>query len=153
MLRFQALLHRVEGRPIVWMPRSDWSAFQGEFGTPVEIDVSGTPLAGVSSKASVVAAIATPSSGLTAQIDLYRYDPKDHPTPINKDTYVVHQDILGRPDYTDLVRRSSTTDDENLRGFLRENVALVKAAPGPDHWLPEVPTLIPTLAQSSSRSS
>jgi len=152
MLRFQALVERVEGRPVLWMPRSVWSGFQGEYGRPVEIDISLTPLAKVSSKASLVAAAAVPSSGLTAQIDIYRYDPKDHPTPINKDTYVVMQDILGQPNYLDLVQRASTTDDENLRQFLRDNVALVKSPRGTDHWLPAVPTIVPTIAQSSNSS-
>jgi hypothetical protein len=133
---FQAYLHRVEGRPVVRMLRTDWQALLGQQGQPVLIDVRQTPLAKVAPQ--VVATIAETHSPGASRIEIYRFDPKDV-APINVDRYLVLEDTASRWDLPAIGNAASTEDNQNLRDYLASYVFLVKEAPGPDHWLPALP--------------
>ena len=150
--RFQHYLEKKEGGRVLWMRRDDWESLQPEFGNPVQLDVSSTPLSKVSSDASVMAVVATRESSQTAQVDVYRHDPKDKPTPVNKDTYVVLKDIPRRPDYQHLISAASTGDTPELRGFLAENVGFVKVNLIAGHWSEALPTGVVTILQASTKT-
>jgi len=117
----------------------------GGAGSPVEIDLNQTPLGGVASQA--VAAVAGPYARGASRIEIYRFDPKDAPTPINKDTYLVIEDTAGHWDLATLVVSASTEDNLNLRDYLKHYVFLVKEDPGPDHWLSAVPPTVLTITR------
>src|SRR5258708_555851 len=87
---FQAYLDRVEGRSVIRMARRDWESVMGRTGEPVALDVTQTPLGGVAPK--VVAAVAEPHAPGISRIEIYRYDAKDAPTPINVDRFLVLED-------------------------------------------------------------
>ena len=137
--KFYAYFQRVEGKSVLIMPRTDWEALQVCSTEPVQIDIRSTPMAAVATDAVVMAAMAYRLSSKTAQIEIFRYDPSDAPTSINKDSYSVIEDVLHRPDYPTIVNRASTSDNDNLRCFLSEHVFLIKEEPGNDHWLKNLP--------------
>jgi hypothetical protein len=109
----------------------------GRTGEPVALDVTQTPLGGVAPK--VVAAVAEPHAPGISRIEIYRYDAKDAPTPINVDRFLVLEDPTGRWDVGTIVVSASTEDNFNLRDYLRHYVFLVKEDRGPDHWLQVIP--------------
>lgn len=41
-----------------------------------------------------------------------------------------------------MVNSASTSDNANMRGFLRDHVFMVKEPPGTDHWLAELPSSV-----------
>jgi len=137
---FEAILNRVEGRSVLRWARRDWQAIMGEAGRPIAIDVKHTPLGRVAAQA--VATIAGPHAPGASRIEIYRYDPKDAATPINKDTYLVIEDTIGWWDLATIVISASTEDNANLRDYLKLYVFLVKEDPGPDHWLSELPATV-----------
>jgi hypothetical protein len=49
-----------------------------------------------------------------------------------------------------MVNEASTSNDENMRGFLDAHVFMVKEPPGPDHWLSELPTTVKATLRSTS---
>jgi len=147
--KFQFYLDRVEGRKVLWLPRKEWESFKPLFGKPVKVDISKTPMSDVSKYASVIATVAVRSSDQIPSIDIYRHDEKDYPYTKNKDSYIVIEDILERPDYQELVIKSSTSDSSELREFLRDNVGLVKAEPSTDHWLTELPSSVLYVIESN----
>jgi hypothetical protein len=134
---FQAYLDRVEGRSVIRMARRDWESAMGRTGEPVALDVTQTPLGRVAPK--VVAAVAEPHAPGISRIEIYRYDAKDAPTPINVDRFLVLEDPTVRWDVGTIVVSASTEDNFNLRDYLRHYVFLVKEDRGPDHWLPALP--------------
>jgi hypothetical protein len=112
----------------------------GQAGRPVEINVKQTPLGRVAPQA--VAAIVGPHVRGASRIEIYRYDVKDAATPINKDTYLVIEDTAGWWNLPAIVASASTEDNANLRAYLKNYVFLVKEAPGPDHWLSDLPASV-----------
>jgi hypothetical protein len=137
--RFLAYLEHVEDRSVFTMPRQDWINFGTYEGSPVQIDVTHTPIGGVAQSASVVAAFAIQLSASVNQIHIYRYDPKDAPTPYNLDTYSVWENLTTHRDYPRILQAASVDDDGNLQSFLSEHVFIVKEQRGNDHWLPALP--------------
>jgi hypothetical protein len=150
--RFHAYFKHVEGRSVFTMPLNTWFDLRGHEDIPVQIDVSMTPIGAVAQNASVVAAVATNIASSQSEVHIYRYDPKDKPTPINLDKYAVWQGLPDHRDYIQMVNAASTNDDANLRAYLDENVFIVKIDPGPDHWLPKVPSSVIALVSPSSGS-
>jgi hypothetical protein len=148
--KFQHYLNKVEGRRFLWMSRDEWEAAKPLFGKPVKIDISKTPMANVAKDASILATVAVHSSVGNARIDIYRYDKQDQPTPVNKDSYIVMENIIDRPDYHQLVIKSSTSDSPELRGFLKSNVGLVKTGYSDDHWFTELPSSVLCVIEKSS---
>lgn len=124
------------------MSREDWEAYQVHEGERVPINVTRTPMAAVASDASVVAGIAQRFSDATAEITIYRWDEKDQPTPLDLDRYLVWEKLPSHHRYEAMVVSSSTEDNESLRSYLNENVFIVKAAPGDDHRLSELPASV-----------
>lgn len=91
--RLHASLTRVEDRPVLSMPRSDWSRLRPEDDHLVALDLALTPLATVASRASILAATAQQSSAASSEIAVYRWDGNDQPTPVNVDRYAVWEDL------------------------------------------------------------
>ncbi len=149
--RFLAYLTRIEGRSVLTMSRGEWQRLKLQEDKPVLISVSQTPMSDVGRNASVVATVAQKFSSATARISIYRHDPKDVPTPYNVDNYLVWEELLIHHSYEDIVSAASTQDDPNLRGFLRENVLIVKEDHGKDHWLSysNLPALVRTVVRST----
>jgi len=151
--KFHTYWEHVEGRSVFTMPRNTWFDLRGYEDVPVQIDVTRTPFGAVAQNASIVAAIATNIASTQAEVHIYRYDPKDVATPINLDKYAVWQGLPGHRDYTQMVNAASTDDDANMRAYLEENAFFVKLEPGPDHWLPSVPSSVIAIVSSSSEES
>jgi hypothetical protein len=140
--RFRFWWGREAGNSILTMRGPDWDLVVGHVGEPVEVDVLKTPLAGVAQVSSVVASVAHQFGPASARFSVFRYDEADFPTPINLDDYDVWHDLAGHPRLPQMIQAASTSDKENFRTFCRENVSFVKRSPGPDHWLPTIPSSI-----------
>jgi hypothetical protein len=138
--RFKAYFQKYGGKSVLEMNRLVWDKLKIGSTKPVRLNVQDTPMSSIAQTTSLLACIAQRAISGPPTVDIYRYDPKDVPTPINKDTYSVIEDIAQRYDFGDIVKKASTQDDPNLRQYLSERVYLVKKDPGPDHWLPELPT-------------
>ncbi len=123
------------------MSQTDWDALSLQMGGPVRLDVERTPLSGVASEASLVAAVAEQHSSASGE--------KDEPTPYNIDKYTVWVDLPSHQSFPQVVAAAATEDNENLRQFLRDNVFIVRQDPGQDHWLPEPPTSVQTVFRST----
>ena len=149
--RFHAYLTRIEDRSVFVMSRQDWQQLEVQQGAPVSIDVRQTPMGRIVNDASVVAAVAENFSTANATISIYRFDPNDAPTPYNLDKYQVWEELPAHREYKDIVRAASTTDDANLRGYLKENVFIVKEEKGEDHWLAS--TQLPGIVRSIVKST
>lgn len=146
--RFFAYLKRVEGRSVLTMERRVWDRFKVQEGEPVQIDLQMTPLRGVESDASVVAATARQFSSISSEIEIVRYDQADAPTPYNVDRYTVYKDMPSHERFDEIVTGGSTSDNANLREYLAEHVFVVKQDPGPDHWMPDPPSSATTIFRS-----
>src|SRR4030095_430184 len=112
-----------------------------------EIDLSGTPIAGVTRDSRVEAVVAVRESGTEVVIEVYRNDPKDAPTPINLDRYRVWERLPPHRDFVSIVNESTTDDDANTRGVIEEHVFLVKDEVGGGHWLAELPPHVKAVVQ------
>jgi hypothetical protein len=146
--RFRAYWERLEDRSVLTMSRSDWSALSATTGTPVQISVAQTPMAGLASRASVVRALAQQSSSATGEVAIIRHDVKDAPTPYNVDKYTVWTDVLAHPSLQGMISGASTELNDNFRQFAADTVFLIKQDPGPDHWLPSLPGSATTIVQT-----
>lgn len=132
------------------MPRQDWECLKPVLNTRAPFDLENTPIQAVAHDASVVAScIALTSSSPDARIEIYREDAADRPTPINKDVYTVWEHIPHHVDYKAAVAAASTSDNDNLRAYLSENVFIVKERPGPDHWLESLPADVKLIVRST----
>jgi len=147
--RFRAYWEHLEGRSVLTMARSDWSAFRAGFGTPVEISVTQTPMAGLASRASVVRTLAQQSSSGSGEVTIIRFDEKDAPTPYNVDRYTVWTDVSVHPSFHSMVSGASTQFNANFRQFAADTVFFIKQDAGPDHWLPSLPGSATTIVQTS----
>jgi hypothetical protein len=143
--RFRCLWSKLEGTRVFVMKRDDWNAATGTLEEPIGLDIETTPVAAVARDASVVAAVAHKFSGPTAHVSIYRNDPADDPTPINKDDYTVWTNLAEHSRLTEMIAAASTCDNDNFRSFCRDHVFLVKLSPGEDHWLKEVPSPVKAL--------
>jgi hypothetical protein len=152
--RFQAYIEHGQGRTVLTMPREEWESLKPdlELGGPTitKVDISATPLQGVVRDASVIAGVISQSTtGAEPQIEIYRHDPNDEPTPINKDVYTVWENITRHVDYETAVVKASTSNDANLQAYLAQNVFIVKDRPGQDHWLSNLPAEVSVFVQST----
>lgn len=140
---------RIEETSVLTMPHGDWTRLVGTLGKPVSFDVRSTPLAGVAHVSSVVASVAHQFGPATARVSVFRHDAADAPTPINLDEYDVWTDLSAHPRLPEMITAASTSDNENFRAFCREHVFFVKRQPGPEHWLPTLPSSITLLVRST----
>ncbi len=148
--RFRAYFEHAEGRPVGHMLRDAWNALDVSSSQTVLIDIERTPLGGVASDASVVAAYGHRFSTATAEIGVIRYDAGDAPNVYNTDKYLIWEDLPSHQSYGQIVTAASTADNQNLRQYLRENVFLVKQEPDDEHHQPELPDTIRILLHPSS---
>ena len=137
--RFLAYFGRVENKSVLIMSRNDWFSFGASEGSPVQIDVTQTPMSSVAQSASMLGAFAVKQSPSANQIHIYRWDQKDAPSPINLDKYSVLEDLSAHSNYQKYVQGTSINDNEELQSFLHDNVILVKERKGSDHWLSALP--------------
>lgn len=152
--RFHAYFQHVEGQPVLTMGREEWDSLVKQPGEEVAIDVTATPMGRVATAACVTACVAQsyfggdPNAG-DGLVEVYRRDPADGSTPINKDTYKVWlgETLRNQPNFEEMVLMAATAPDANLYKDLDENVFIVKDKPGHDHWLPEVPNTVKVLRQ------
>jgi hypothetical protein len=151
--KFKLWWSRVEGTSVLQMRRQDWVALVGSMAAPIAFDVRGTPMAGVAQVSSVLATVAHQFAEATAQVSIYRWDEKDQPTPINKDDYDVWLDLHHHPDLLNMIHTATTSYDDNFERFAAEHVFFVKKEPGPDHWLPTIPSSIAVLLQRKTRDA
>jgi hypothetical protein len=153
--RFHAYFSHLEGRPVMLLPRVEWEELLGELDANelVEIDLSGTPIAGVTRDSRVEAVVAVRESRNEVVIDVYRNDPKDAPTPINVDRYRVWEGLPPHRDFVSIVNESTTDDDANTRGFVETYVFLVKAVVDTGHWLAELPAKVRAVIERQSRAA
>ena len=124
--RFRAYLQHVENKPVLHMPSSNWSSLQVETDVAVLIDINETPLAGISSNASIVAAYAQRFSDATVEVGITRIDLQDAPNIYNTDKYQVWEDLPSHQSFRQIISAASTEDNDNLRQYLGENVFFVK---------------------------
>ncbi len=140
--RFHAYLEHIEGRSVLTMPRREWLTLAPYEGSAVQIDVTLTPMNMVAQSASVVAAVAVRWATSVNEVQIYRYDPVDQPTLINLDKYSVWEDLTAHEHFPQIVQAASAQNSAELQAYLRENVFIVKASPGGDHWLPDLPASV-----------
>ena len=138
--RFHAYFRYLEGRQVMLMSRRDWVHLSRmEQGEIIEIGLSTTPIAGVTRNSLIEAIVAVRQSASEVLVEVYRYDPKDAPTPINVDRYRIWERLPTHTDYMFIVNSASTEDNPNMRGFLEDHVFLVKDVLTSGHWLREIP--------------
>lgn len=147
--RFRFKFQRIEGTSVLTLPRRDWDTFVGVLGEPVLLEVSSTPMAGITAASSVVATVAHQFGSAGARVSIYRCDPKDDPTPVNHDLYDVWTDLSLHPKFTDMVSAaSSPTGVAEVMAYCDEHVFFVKRPPPDrDHWLPTVPASVTALVK------
>jgi hypothetical protein len=152
--RFHAYFSHLEGRPVMLMPRVEWELLgQMDAEELVEIDLSGTPIAGVTRDSRVEAVVAVRESSTEVVIEVYRHDPKDAPTPINMDRYRVWEALPPHRDFVSIVNESTTDDDANTRGFVENYVFLVKDALERGHWLAELPAKVRAVMERERKAA
>ena len=149
--RFRAYFEHIEQRPVLHMSRSQWDQIASASSDPILIDVSRTPMGGVSSQASVVAAYAQRYSTATSELGIVRMDIKDAPKPYNVDKYTVWEDIPSHRSFREIVRAASTEDNQNLRSYLAANVFFVKRDPDSEHHSAAPPPVVTLLLEGESR--
>ena len=147
--RFHFWFERLEGRSVLLMRRDEWDAFRVHAYVPVQISIAETPIAAVAEQGSVAAVTAQRTSAYEVQVSVYRDDPKD-PSPINVDHYRVWERLPSHRDFVSMVNEATTSDDDNMRGFLDDHVFMVKEPPGPDHWLSKLPVTVQAVVRSTS---
>jgi hypothetical protein len=147
--RFRMLWERIEDTSVLTMSREEWHTAVGTLGAPVTFDVRATPLSDITHVSSVVAAVAHQFGPATAQVSIFRHDPKDAPYSINHDEYDVWTDLSSHPRLHDMINLASTSDNENFRSYCKGNVFLAKRKPGPDHWMTTLPSSITALMKKT----
>ena len=142
--RFHAYFSHLEGHHVLLMSRPDWEQLGRMIrpGELVEIELSPTPIAAVVQDSRVVAAVAERQSDSEVAIEVYRDDPRDAPTPVNRDRYRLWERLPSHRDYQAIVNSASTEDNANMRGFLDDHVFLVKDEMIVEHWLRELPARV-----------
>jgi hypothetical protein len=147
--RIHAFIKKTHGRSVIAMPRDDWEALQVKSTNLVQIDIQETPLARVAEDSCVLAAVAQKYGPSDGRVSVYRYDEKD-PKPVNVDHYSVWLDLVGHPRIQEMVQAASTSLDDNLCRFSKENVFLVLEHLGDDHWLADLPSSVISICINST---
>ncbi len=114
------------------------------------MDLVRTPLAGVSSDASVIATYAHRFGPSGVQVGVIRHDQKDAPRVYNTDKYDAWENLQDHPSFKSMLSVASTSDNSNLRAFMAENIFLTKRPPDDEHWRAELPTSVRLLLEQRS---
>ena len=146
--RFHTLWQHIENdRRIFAIRREDWDSLNITRNTEeklVKLDLEQfrpTPIRGLITGSDLIGGTAF-ATGSKVTIKIYRRDPRDEPTPINVDTYIIWK---GLPPYLDVPKMIITGDtdaNENFWLYANDHVFLVKEKPGDDHWLKELPSQV-----------
>jgi hypothetical protein len=113
------------------------------------IDLLTMPIVKVARDSHIEAVVAMRRSETVVVVEVYRYDPKDVPKPINVDRYCVWETLPVHLDYKSMVNLASTEDNSNMRGFLNDHVFLVKDIVTDGHRLAELPAMVRNLLRGS----
>lgn len=123
------------------MQRDEWAKFVLQDGSPVEIDITFTPMRALVSDADIVGSFAERKEDGEVLITIFRNDPEDAPKFINVDKYAVWEQTLLHNNYPKVVLQSATSDDSALRSFLDDYVIIFALDKDQDHHLSEVPSV------------
>jgi hypothetical protein len=74
------------------------------------------------------------------RIEIWRYNPKDQPTPYNVQEYLVLENLTRRVNLPMFAERASTKDSPKLGKHLREHVFIVKERRDSGRWEPKART-------------
>ena len=103
-----AYVASAEGRRIFTMTRAEWGRLKDLEGKIVEIDLERTPCGSLEESASVIAGLAAECPVHADRIEVWRYNPKDEPTPYsNVHEYLILQNLgrqLNVPMFAERVR-------------------------------------------------
>jgi hypothetical protein len=135
--RWRVHVGSAEGRRAFTMTRLDWEQLRAHEGKLVEIDVERVPAGGVEAVASAIACLAADYPVHTERIEVWRYNPKDGPTPDSVEDYVVLESLARRVNVPMFAERASVQDSPKLRTHLREHVFIVKQRPDTGRFEPK----------------
>jgi hypothetical protein len=127
--RWRVHVGSAEGRRAFTMTRLDWERLRAHEGKLVEIDVERVPAGGVEAAASAIACLAAEYPVHTERIEVWRYNPKDTPTPESVEDYLVLENLVRRVTVPMFAERVSIQDSPKLRKHLQEHVFIVKQQP------------------------
>jgi hypothetical protein len=139
--RWRVQVGSAEGRRAFTMTRIEWERLRAHEGKLVEVDVERVPVGGVEAAASTIACLAAEYPVQTERIEVWRYDPKDGPTPVSVEDYVVLENLARRVNVPMFAERASMPDSPKLRTHLREHVFIVKKQPDKGRWEPKARVL------------
>ena len=154
--RFHTLWQHIEGdKRIFAIRKAEWDSLQIDQSSnqklvKLELEQFGPlPIHRIMAGGNLIGYTATATDSKVI-IKIYRRDPKDEPTPINVDTYTVWKGLPPHLDVPSMIAKGSTSYDDNFLNYANDHVFLVKAAPGDDHWLKELPREVYALLSSES---
>jgi len=130
------------------MSRSEWDQLIQHQSSPIEIDISDTPLLSLANKAKIFGSFAEKSQEEKGFITIFRDDPKDAPNFINVDRYEVWENVSFHIDYPKTVLSAATSDNSALRSFLDDYVFIVPLEKGIGHHLPDVPAIYKAILEN-----
>jgi hypothetical protein len=139
--RWRVHVGSAEGRRAFTMTRIEWQRLRAHEGKLVEVDVERVPVSGVEAAASAIACVAAEYPVQTERIEVWRYDPKDEPTPDSVEDYVVLENLAQRVNVSMFAERASMADSTKLRTHLREHVFIVRKQPDKGRWEPKARVL------------
>lgn len=123
------------------MTRTEWERSRGHEGKLVEIDLERAAAGSLGEAASAIAPLAAEYSVHTERIEVWRYHPKDSPTPFNIQDYLVLEKLGRCLNVPMFAKRASTHDSPKLRKHLREQIFVVKEQPDKGRWEPKARAL------------
>ena len=138
--RIQAALAHVQGHSVTILSIDDWSELVHNTGETTRLEVVPTPLSGIMSASSRVAAAGSGILNPTPGIDVIRRDPGDAPRIYNVYHYTVIENLPQHTMYPEVLRVAGVADSAEMRASLIENVYIV----GPEkiegvHHVEELP--------------
>jgi hypothetical protein len=139
--RWQVRVGCAAGRRAFTITRIDWEKLRDHDGKLVEIDVERVSVDGVEAAASTIACLAAEYPVYTERIEVWRYNPKDGPTPDNVEDYLVLENLAQRVNVPKFAERASIEDSPKLRKHLREHVFIVKQRPDKGRFEPKARVL------------
>jgi len=140
--KLRAYLQRRTGNRVLLMEKWIWNEIEQQQSGTFEVEVGLFPMANVKD-ITRVASIAKRIDSDEYEIKVYREDLKDA-KPINVDNYALHENLKLQPDYDELIKNATTSDDENMHRFLNECVIIEIKERENDHHLNygELPDII-----------
>lgn len=148
--RFHALWEHRLRKTIFIIPKEKWDNIDFENNTFIEIDLIKTPLMEVAKNDGFIISTACKKPSGTVELQIYRNDPKDYPTPINVDKYDIYNEFPNTLDVDEMVNSADTDIDPNFTSYIEGNIFLIKRAEDDGHWLPSLPDEITVLLKKET---